>query len=149
MPTTYPAKLEDEFEIVDYISTNSVDEICEEMIEEFFAHSSLELVKLRVKDITPGNKDSNASSSSKQKRYAKLPSETRPPIVLDWTPSVADGNHRYRDAVAKGDEFIWAYVPSEVLEDKIIEVIERAPEDGLVIKDQPKLSNTQSIGMSL
>lgn len=43
-------------------------------------------------------------------KYAKLPSDTAPPIVWNGE-EIVDGNHRYLASILRGDKEILAYVP--------------------------------------
>ncbi|MEG0867358.1 MAG: hypothetical protein RSG77_09920 [Hafnia sp.] len=142
----YVKTLKNEYEIASYIAEQSKDEISEEMIQDYFFKTSAELVQVRVKDICLGDADHNASCGKKQSRYAKMPPQTRPPIVIDFDLTVADGNHRLRDAIKKCEELIWAYIPLETLESGEIEVIQWAPEDGLTMTAPKRIPNA-SFGM--
>lgn len=144
---TWPALLKDEREIAAYISENCPTYVSEEMIEEYFHGTEAELVKVAITDLKPGDDDHNQRSEKKQARYGKMNPLSRPPIVCGYDLEVSDGNHRYRDAAGRGEEFIWAYIPIETLEQTNILVHERAPAEGLVITmPPPKLRAVPSTG---
>lgn len=144
---TWPAFLKDEREIAAYISENCATYVNEEMIEEYFHGTEAQLVKVSITDLKHGDVDHNERSEKKQARYAKMNPLSRPPIVCGYDLEVEDGNHRYRDALSRGEQFIWAYIPTETLERTNICVHERAPAEGLVITmPPPKLRAVPSAG---
>ena len=110
---SWPQYLHDESEIAAYIAEHAVEDVCEEMIEEqyFDSHATLQLVS--ISEIICGPDDNNIPCKHRQSQYAKLPSETRPPILINTNGTIADGHHRYRDALAKGEELMLAYVAQE------------------------------------
>jgi hypothetical protein len=107
----WPLVLKDAHEISAYISDSSPGDVDEEFIEEFYFNSHARLEKVLISEIVAGSPDHNIADPAKQKKYEKLNSANRPPIVLGFDKEVCDGNHRLRDAIAKGETHIWAYVP--------------------------------------
>lgn len=108
----WPQYLADEVEIAQYVSDHSTD-VCAEMVEEFFFDSHAELRVVPISEVIAGDEDHNARCAEKEAVYADLSSVTRPPILLDFEGRVADGNHRLRDALSKGENTILAYVAVE------------------------------------
>lgn len=111
--TNWPKVLTSAKEIAEYIEDQSSDYVCREMIEEFFFDSHAKLEVRQISAITAGYENGNAQCEDKSKRYAQMSKLTRPPIVLNYEGGVADGNHRLRDAIAKGETIILCYVPYE------------------------------------
>jgi hypothetical protein len=92
-----------------YIDTWSSGFVDTERIEEnyFGAGARLELVP--IDQIKPGPDEVNVPNAKKEARYAKLPLETMPPLVIE-NGIVEDGHHRLRVAKAKGATAVWCYV---------------------------------------
>lgn len=104
----WPAVLQDSREIARYIDSISSDYVDEELIEEYLMGCKAVLKEFPVASISEGDPDHNIADRAKQRAYATLDPSTRPPIVIKDN-DVIDGNHRFRDAVARGAETIWAY----------------------------------------
>lgn len=116
---TWENTLADEGAIADYMEANASDEVCTEMIMEYFHGCGAKLMLLPIEDISEGHPDVNIKSAKKEKKYNKLPLETMPPIVV-MDGIIEDGHHRYRIAKAKGAASILCYVvepyPEPVIE---------------------------------
>ena len=105
--------LHNEDEIADFVGQVSVDEICTDTVRELYFDSHATLERVAISDIVPGDEDHHIACPKKEARYASLHSTTRPPVLLNFDKKLADGNHRYRDAIARGETHLWAYVPAE------------------------------------
>lgn len=104
----WPSVLEDSRAIAQYIDSISDDYVDVELIEEYLDGHKAILKEFPLASIGEGDPDHNIPDRAKQRAYAALDQTTRPPIVIKDN-EVIDGNHRYRDAVARGSETIWAY----------------------------------------
>jgi hypothetical protein len=111
-PDGYEKHLKDHHEIADHIERTSADEVDRDSMLDFFHGEEAHLKKTPIKDISPGDPNYNIPSKKKQSQYKKMSSHTRPPIVVK-DGEIVDGNHRYRDALKKGETHIWAYHTSE------------------------------------
>jgi hypothetical protein len=107
-PKGYEHHLKDEHAIADHIEKTSADEVDRGSMLDYFHGAEAKLKKTPLSDIKSGDADHNIPSKKKQAKYSKMPSETRPPIVIE-KGTVVDGHHRYRDAVKKGETHVWAY----------------------------------------
>ena len=112
-PLGYATELANAREIGAYIERMSSTWVDEQMVEEHFAHCRASLVLLDVASLTEGSEDGNLPSRKKQSAYAKLPADTMPPLVVE-NGEISDGNHRFRVAVARGQEKIWCYQVEEI-----------------------------------
>lgn len=104
----WPKTLRDEFAIARYIDEHSPGIIDADEIEETYSGYVGVLTYVNPKSLKQNNADGNVKSVKKQKAYAELPWETRPPIVTE-DEKVIDGNHRVRCAIAKGEPRILTY----------------------------------------
>lgn len=95
-----------------YMATLATDDFDAEYVEELFHNTHAKLAWVDIAELKQGPQDNNARSATKARSYAKLSSATRPPIVVD-DGIVRDGNHRFRDAIKKGETQILAYVVAD------------------------------------
>jgi hypothetical protein len=107
-PKGYDNHLKDAHDIADHIASTSSEEVDHELMLDYFRGTQAKLKKTSIEDIRPGSEDYNRPSKKKEAKYSKMPSETRPPIVIE-DGEIVDGHHRYRDALKKGESHIWAY----------------------------------------
>ena len=112
-PDGYPELLVDDRAIADHIVSLSPGEIDEEMVEECFRGCRARLSWIPIDQITPGHADTNIPNPKREAKYAKLPLQTMPPIVIDQG-EIQDGNHRFRVAQAAGAVGLWCYCVEEV-----------------------------------
>lgn len=105
----YKSKLENSYEIADYIQEQSVGEVDYDLIEENYKGYSAILKEVLVADLEEGEDTVNVAIKSKQKKYDKMSPETSPPIVVDGN-KVIDGSHRLRSFRKRGIKHIMAYV---------------------------------------
>lgn len=105
----YPSRLEDGYEIAEYIESVSPDYVDEEAMEEYFNGAYAELEVIPIDSIKEGNSDHNLRDEDKEKEYSKMSVETMPPIVVEGGV-VVDGNHRFRVAKQLGAKKIRAYI---------------------------------------
>jgi hypothetical protein len=94
--------------ISQYIADNSSEAVCREQIEEYMFDAGARLRLIPLSELREGNPDGNAPSAKKAARYAKLPLESMPPLVV-MDGVVEDGNHRFRDALRRGAQAVWCY----------------------------------------
>ena len=109
----WPVMLNDQREIAAFIDDQSESEVDVELIEELLWDCHAVLQRVKISDLKPGDEDHNIASEEKQKAYESLPSYSRPPIVVGLDNEIWDGNHRYRDAIARGETHILAYKASD------------------------------------
>jgi hypothetical protein len=107
-PQGYPDILEDSRAIADHIAALSTGEVDEKMIEEYYGNARATLRFIPMDELQEGPAEANVPSAAKQRRYAKLPALTRPPIVVQFG-HIEDGHHRYRVARAAGEPGLWCY----------------------------------------
>lgn len=112
-PEGYPDRLDDRFEIARHIAALSPGEVDEGLIEEHYRDTHAVLRWIPMDQISEGNPHHNIPSRKRERAYAKMPRDTRPPIVVEQG-EIADGNHRYRVAKAAGDAGMWCY---DIVED--------------------------------
>lgn len=108
MGQMWPLVLRDEDEIAEYVTTHATDEVDEDMVRDNYIGTHARLRLIPLDQLEQGPAEANIPSASKQERYADLPIETRPPLLVEGQ-QIMDGNHRYRDAVARGEYAIWSY----------------------------------------
>lgn len=111
-PEGYAHHLKDAHDIADHIKSTSTSHVDHEYMTDYFRGTHAKLKKTSLSDIRPSNSDNNIPNEKKQKRYSKMSSHTRPPIVVE-KGEIQDGHHRYRDALNKGETHIWAYHVTE------------------------------------
>lgn len=107
-PKGYNTHLKDEHDIADHIESTSTGHVDHGLMVDYFRGAHAKLKRTPVQEIETGDSKHNIPSKKKQAKYRKMPSETRPPIVIEHG-KIVDGHHRYRDAVKKGESHIWAY----------------------------------------
>lgn len=111
-PRTYKKRLRDAAAIAAYIEEVSSGYVDTEFVEEHYFGCEAVLEKLPIGQLREGPADGNVASASKEKKYAGMPALTAPPLVVE-NGVVADGNHRFRAAVRRGDTHVWCYVVNE------------------------------------
>jgi hypothetical protein len=107
-PKGYEHHLKDEYDIADHISSTSTGHVDHGLMVDYFRGAHAKLKKTPIDSIKPGDAEHNIPNEKKQKKYAKMSSSTRPPIVVEYG-KIIDGHHRYRDAMKKGESHIWVY----------------------------------------
>jgi len=110
-PTPSPlwkAILTDEYEIADYIETFASDYVDNDLLVDYFRGTRAVLRLIPIDGLKPGDPDANLRDASKERRYAKLPSESMPPLVIR-NREIEDGNHRFRVAQKRGEKALWCY----------------------------------------
>lgn len=95
--------------IANHIAQTSPQYVDTELIQEHFFGASMCLGMALIASVSQGPAESNIPCAEKQRTYAALTPDTRPPIVID-AGIVMDGNHRLRDAITRGESFILSYV---------------------------------------
>lgn len=100
--------LKDHYEIAAYIESVASDYVDREMMEEYYHGAKAVLRAIPASELTPGDADHNIPSKVKERKYAKLPVETMPPLVVQ-NGQIEDGNHRFRVGLAKGMTEFWCY----------------------------------------
>lgn len=89
-------------QISNYIISQSVETVDEEMLEELFHDSEgndpaiARLETVETSKIRQLNKDSNKISKRKLKEYLDKDNKNQPPIVVDKNYEIVDGYHRYK-----------------------------------------------------
>lgn len=111
-PKTYKKRLKDAAAIAAYIEEVSSGYVDTEFVEEHYFGCEAVLEKLPIGELSEGPAEGNVPSASKEKKYANMPALTAPPLVVE-NGVVADGNHRFRAAVRRGDTHVWCYVVNE------------------------------------
>lgn len=107
-PAGYPDSLDDARAIADHIDTLTPGGVDMEFVEDIFRGGSAKLQFCPLDSLSPGHDDQNIPIKSKEKKYAKLPSQTCPPLIaIDG--EIQDGHHRYRVALAQNWPGIWCY----------------------------------------
>lgn len=112
-PVGYPETLDDRFAIARHIAELSPGEVDEELIEEYYQDTHAVLRWIPMDQLVPGAPEHNLPSRKLERAYARMPRETRPPILVEHG-EIADGHHRYRVALAAGDTGMWGY---DIVED--------------------------------
>lgn len=107
-PAGYPTELADRFAIARYIVEQAVGDIDEEFVEEYYRGAQARLRYVPIEELAEGNEAGNQRVPARERRYAKLPAATRPPLVIQHG-EIEDGNHRYRVAKAAGEKGLWCY----------------------------------------
>lgn len=107
-PAGYPTELKDRYAIAAHIAALAVGDVDEDMIADYYEGAKAVLRFVPLAELTEGHPDHNVRVISREKRYAKLPASTRPPIVIQ-NGEIEDGNHRYRVAKAAGETGLWCY----------------------------------------
>ena len=107
-PKGYDKHLKDEHDIADHIQSTSTSHVDHGLMVDYFRGAHATLKHTPIKDIKVGDKDHNLPDRKKEKKYDKLSSSTRPPIVVE-KGKIIDGHDRYRDALKKNETHIWAY----------------------------------------
>jgi hypothetical protein len=107
-PAGYAPVLKDDVAIARYIVDQAPGYIDEEMVEEYYGGGKASLRFVPIGELTEGNADGHLRSAAKERRYAKMPAATRPPLVI-YNGEIEDGNHRYRVALAAGEPGLWCY----------------------------------------
>ena len=105
----WPPVLEDAAQIAAHVEQCSPDYVDEEFVEEYFFDCRAVLRKVEITSLKEGGADVNVASDAKASRYAALPLEGAPPLVV-MDGVVEDGNHRLRDAISRGASHILCYV---------------------------------------
>lgn len=100
--------LKDNFEIAEYISNISTNEIDIEVAEEYFFGCFAVLKQVRVDYLKADNEDHHSPSKKKEKQYQTLPLKTMPPLVIE-NFTIIDGHHRYRALKRLGVKKIKVY----------------------------------------
>lgn len=109
LPEKWPQVFETPRAIAEHVSSLSDYDVDEEFIEEHFFECGAVLRLLPVEDLQEGDPNGNVACDKKAEKYKRMPIETMPPILCE-NGIVEDGNHRLRDARARGLSHIWAYV---------------------------------------
>lgn len=107
-------ELDDAQAIADYIVTHAGDEVDFDYVYDYFRGAKAVLRRFLIADIQEGDPDHNVPDPELEAKYALLPAETMPPIVVEGG-QVEDGNHRLRARRRAGDTHIAGY---DVIEDK-------------------------------
>lgn len=101
-------KLENNYEIAQYIADLSPYDVCIEQIEEQF-FGCMAVLRLRaVETLKPGSAEGNMADDNRQAVCDSLPIETMPPLLVDGD-CVVDGNHRLRALIKRGASRCWVY----------------------------------------
>jgi hypothetical protein len=108
----WPAVLRNGYEIAQYIESVSSEYVDEEQIEEVFHRCHAVLQRVPIGQLVPGPADNNIPNKRREAKFAKMPAETMPPLVI-WNNQIQDGNHRYRVALRRGDPEVLCYVVVE------------------------------------
>lgn len=90
--------LKDNYDIADYIQENSPHDVDYELIIENYIGCEAILIEIDLKDIKISNSDNHQKNVKNQKKYNSLNQDNSPPIVIDETNEIIDGNHRARAA---------------------------------------------------
>lgn len=104
----YPSRLNDEYEIAEYISQLASDYVDEELIQDYFRDSYADLKVVSIDSIEEGDPNHNIKQNKKERKYLKMDPNTIPPLVVD-NGTIIDGNHRYRVAKQLGLKTIKIY----------------------------------------
>lgn len=107
-PKGFPDQLEDARAIAEHIDSLTPDGVDREFVEEFYRDGQARLVFRALDSLVPGPADQNIPIASREKRYARLPLSTCPPLVIQ-DDEIHDGHHRYRVALAAGVPGLWCY----------------------------------------
>lgn len=107
----YPLLLPTSRAIADHIEATTPDGIDSEMVEEMFFDAQAVLVKVPTSSLIPDrdHADNHIVVPERDDHYKTLPAQTMPPIVLNDAGIIADGHHRHRAALARGDAWVLAY----------------------------------------
>lgn len=111
----WPAILENERQLADYITTWAGADVDRRMVEDHYFGCGARLELVPIDQIKEGPPDSNVRNAKKEARYEKMPLETMPPLVIE-NGEIDDGNHRFRIAKKKGATEMWCYVVVEQCE---------------------------------
>lgn len=87
--------LKDNFEIAQYISHISTNEIDIEVAEEYFFGCFAVLKEVEVDHLKTDNEDHHLPNKKKKRKYQSQPLETMPPLVIE-NFIIIDGHHRYK-----------------------------------------------------
>jgi hypothetical protein len=104
----YPSSLKDSREIADYITGSSTEDVDYGLIEDYFRGAKALLRKIPANELTQGDPDHNVRDPHKERRYAKMPLDTMPPLVVE-NGRIIDGNHRFRVGLEMGVKSFWCY----------------------------------------
>lgn len=110
----WPAHLQSEFEIAEYIQQNSIGDIDDQLITELFFDCIATLTLVPLGNICEGDADHNIRCEKKEDRYMLMDPMTMPPIVIE-NGIIQDGGHRFRIAKKREESHMWCYVISESL----------------------------------
>jgi hypothetical protein len=80
--SSFPLVLEDADTIASYIEELASDYVDVEFMTDYYRGAGALLRSVPVSDLKPGDADHNRRSRAKEKKYALLPIETMPPIVV-------------------------------------------------------------------
>ncbi len=104
----FKSELKSSTEIAEYISGLATDYVDEVLLLEYFFNCKGILKKVTVGEIELDNSDIHIQSKRKEKRYATLPPDTMPPLIVE-NGVVVDGNHRLRVARKRKQTEIYIY----------------------------------------
>ena len=108
MNNSWPASIESGKEIAEYIEGISPDEVDTECIEDLYSQCRAVLQLVPISSLSAGPEDYNIACKKKTAAYARMATETMPPILVE-DDVVMDGNHRFREAIRRGMTSIWIY----------------------------------------
>lgn len=91
----FKSRLNNHFEIANYIEEISSKTVDNQLIEEYFFGCHAVLHECLVENLIVEDKDHHLSDKDLEKRYVKLSLETMPPLVVE-NNKIIDGNHRCR-----------------------------------------------------
>jgi hypothetical protein len=107
-PAGFADRLDDARAIADYIDSLTPDGVDLEFVEELFRDGTAQLIFCPLDSLTPGHPDQNIPIPSRERKYARLPLATCPPLVIQ-DGEIQDGHHRYRVALSAGAPGLWCY----------------------------------------
>ncbi len=108
-PPGFEPILRDSHAIARHVVENSPGYVDEHMVDDAYIGCVAHLRWVPIEAVSPGPEDCNVPSSTKERRYARMPAGSAPPILVE-DGEIVDGNHRYRVAVARRQKGMWAYV---------------------------------------
>lgn len=104
----FTIRLNDHFEIANYIEELASKPIDKQLVEDYFWGCNAILKECLVKNLFIGDEDHHLPDKALEKKYLKLPLETIPPIIVE-NNKIVDGNHRYRVLEKLKVKKVWIY----------------------------------------
>lgn len=105
--------LEDKHAIARHVESQSPDYVDFDLIADNFFGMRAVLRMVPIHELDGSVQDNHIRVVTNERAYAKLPAGTRPPLLVHTDGDVADGRHRWRDAVKRGETEILCYVVEE------------------------------------